>query len=254
MRVLGLDFETTGLDKTQERITEIGAVLWETDTGVPLQFMSCFVYDETMDARFTPPTLEMMERLCGITPAMLNEFGLAPRVAFSGLEELAAKAQYIVAHNGNQFDKPFLFEELKRWGMTESALYKTPWLDTKEDLPHGSPPDSNRLKHLALDKGFINPFPHRALTDVLTMLTVLSHWDIKDVIAYSQEPSVIVRALVPHPKQDQGAGKDAAKAAGFRWQEVDGKVFQLCWVKKIKVRQLAEEQAKLPGYQLVVIK
>lgn len=252
MRVLGIDFETTGLDLEKDRITEVGAVLWDTETKAPIQFYSHFLHDTAMEERFSPETLAMMKRLCGITPELLRDWGRSPTAAFVDLGFLAGAADYIVAHNGNQFDKPFLMNELKRHGV-DNPLKDKPWLDTKVDLPHETPPDSNKLKHLALEQGFINPFAHRAVFDVLTMLRVLSNFDLEKVIAYSKEPSIVIRAVVPHPKQDQGKGKDMAKAAGFRWQEVDYKIYDLCWVKKIKASKLEEERKKLPDYQIVVL-
>ena len=255
MRLLGIDFETTGLDVQKVRITEIGCVLWDSMTHRPLVMSGGFVYDPSMEELFTPETVAMMDRVSGITPDLLREFG---KPMAKWIEELngfigAHKVDYFVAHNGNQYDKPLLAAEIKRHGANAPFLMDTKWLDTKTDIPWPTPPDSNKLKHLALDAGFINPFAHRAITDVMTMMMVLSKQDIDAVVAHSKKPSIVIRAVVPHPKQDKGVGKDKAKAAGFRWQEVDYKVYDLCWVKKIKEDQLEAERAKLPDYQVVII-
>lgn len=256
MRILGLDFETTGLDLENDRITEAGAVLWETDTNTPLKFFHHYVLpDAGMRARFTPETTEMMARLCGITPAMLEEFGVSPNLVLSDLSALCDiyGVKVIVTHNGNGYDKPLLLNELKRHALHGTPMESLHWVDTKQDLPHRKPPESNKLKHLALDNGFINPFAHRAIFDVLTMLKVLATFDIEEVITYSKIPSKVIRAVVPHPKQDQGKGKDFAKANGYRWQEIDYKVYDLCWVKKIKEDQLDAEKARLAPYPVVVL-
>lgn len=121
------------------------------------------------------------------------------------------------------------------------------------DIPWPSQPDSTKLKYVASDHGLINPFSHRAIFDVLTMLKVLSCYDLAEVLKHKNKPDIIIRAVVPHPKNDGGVGKDKAKLAGFRWQDVDGKQYPMMWVKKIKEEQLEAEQKKLDGYQIVKI-
>jgi DNA polymerase III epsilon subunit-like protein len=255
MRLLGLDTETTGLDLKNDRVVEVGAVLWDTDTGKPLKFFHHYLFDEGIVARLTPETLAMMARISGISEPMLREFGEDPAGILGRMSDLCGKwkVDAIVAHNGNNYDKPLLLEELVRHGVDGKLLRETHWLDTKVDIPWPTPPDSNKLKHLALEQGFINPFAHRAIFDVLTMLRVLQTQKIDDVIAYSKIPNIVIRAVVPKPWTDGGKGKDSAKAAGYRWQEVDYKIYEQCWVKKIKHDQLDAEKAKLPGYQIVVL-
>lgn len=255
MRLLGLDFETTGLDVNQARITEMGLVIWDSMTHRPLVTVGVFLYSPEMDPLFTPDTVAMMERVSGITPAMLKEFGTDPKRNLEWLDGYVKthRIEAIVAHNGKEYDRPLLMAELARHGVPGETLKTVPWLDTKIDIPWATPPESNKLKHLALEQGFINPFPHRAVFDVLTMLKVLSQHKLEDVITHSKKATIIIRAVVPHPKQDNGKGKDAAKAAGYRWQEVNHKQFPLCWVKAIKEDQLEAEKARLPDYQVVVV-
>jgi DNA polymerase-3 subunit epsilon len=157
-----------------------------------------------------------------------------------------------VAHNA-PFDRGFLLAELDRHQIAAPVLRGLPWIDTLHDIPFATQPDSKKLKYLASDHGFINPFAHRAVFDVLTMLRVLSEYDLSTVVGRAQTPDIIIRAVVPHPKRDGGLGKDKAKLAGFRWQDVDGKQYPLMWVKKIKESELGVEQAKLPDYQVIRI-
>jgi DNA polymerase III alpha subunit (gram-positive type) len=240
MRLLGLDFETTGLDTAQDRVTEIGLCLWDAPKKRPITTYSIFLHDKQMEERFTPETVDMMERLCGITPELLREFGQDPAKNFAWMADYCRNhgVDYIVAHNGENFDKPFLEKELTRHSVIGSHLRETPWLDTKQDIPHPTPPDSNKLKHLALDAGFINPFAHRAVFDVLTMMRVLSNYPLDEVIAYSKVPFVTVRAVVSYDD------RELAKKERYSWEKIGEKTYPKCWVKRIKADKLAEEQAK----------
>ncbi len=247
MRLLGLDFETTGFDTANDRITEVGAVLWDTETKAPIQLYSKFVWDEELEKKCTPEVNEMMARVCGITPKMLSEFGHPAAITLDELDDLCESADYIVAHNGENYDKPLLMAELTRHDVATIYLRSLPWLDTRQDIPFAQEPDSRKLKHLALDAGFINPFAHRALFDVLTMLRVLSTYDIEQVIAYSKTPWITIRADVSYDHREK------AKARRYAWEKIGEKTYSKCWVKRIKEDQLEKEKAEA-GFPVLVIK
>jgi len=77
------------------------------------------------------------------------------------------------------------------------------------DVP--SPPQitTRKLAHLAAEHGFLNPFAHRAVFDVLTMLKILSCYPIENVIISSNQPLMKLVALVAFD------GRYKAKARGF---------------------------------------
>ncbi|MEG7787053.1 hypothetical protein U2388_15000, partial [Listeria monocytogenes] len=83
------------------------------------------------------------------------------------------------------YDQPLLSSELARHDVDLAPINSVPWLDTRYDLPHEEEPESRKLKHLACDLGFTNPFPHRAVTDVLTMCRVTASHDFGAIVAYS---------------------------------------------------------------------
>lgn len=239
MRLLGYDCETTGLSTAEDRITEIGVAVWDTELSAPLAVHSRFIWDEHLEAKLTPEVQKMMQELCGITPDMLLEFGAPAPQVLSWLRQLPARhsIDYIVAHSGENFDRPLLAAEMKRHlSPEECASFATwPWIDTRADIPFPSAPDSLKLKHLALDHGFINPFPHRAIFDVLTMLRVLSHYPIDEVIAYSQIPWVTVQALVSYDD------RQLAKDQRYFWENLGDQKYPKCWVKRVKENQLEAE-------------
>ena len=92
MRILGIDFETTGLDAKEDRIIEVGAVLWDWETGTPLQLLSSLVHPE----RYIP---EEITKLTGITNEAVSDFGRPEDEVFNDLWYLLGCADYAMAHN-----------------------------------------------------------------------------------------------------------------------------------------------------------
>ena len=64
---------------------------------------------------------------------------------------------------------------------------------------------------MAADHGFLNPFPHRAVTDALTMLKLAGMYDWDETIKRSKSP---IRTLIANVSFEN---KDLAKSAGFHW-------------------------------------
>ena len=244
MILLGIDVETTGLDLVNDRITEVGYALWGTTEVAPAIVGNVWLYEPSMETRFTPEACEMMARVCGITPEMIRKYGRNPLTALEPVLDLMSFADVIVAHNGENFDKPMWVTELKRQGMIWPD--RLPWIDTRSDIPWQTPPDSLKLKHLALDAGFINPFPHRATFDVVTMLKVLMQHDVEKVLEYSKLPWMTVRADVSY------ADREKAKAQRYSWERLGDLNYPKCWIKRIKTTQLEAEKAACPFPVLVL--
>src|SRR5690349_19859099 len=127
--------------------------------------MSCLVHDA--DYPESPPQLV---ELTGITDEMLKKRGVYPGKALDQLTRLMNEADYVVAHNGANFDKPIYRMECQRHSITASGK---PWIDSRTDVPYPSKIKARKLTHLAAEHGFANPFQHRALFDCLTMLKIL---------------------------------------------------------------------------------
>jgi len=217
MRLLGIDVETTGLDTAEDRITEIGAVLWDSEEKKPLIISNDLVWDENY-----PPLSEEIIGHTGLTDDILKEFGVAPVSAFMKLEELVNlfEPDYIVAHNGHNFDRPIIEANmLKYQDVSFSTFLDLPWIDTRYDIPLDKEPVSRKLNHMALDQDFMNPFKHRAVFDALTCLILLSKFNLDEVLAYSKIPWITVEARVTFDS------KDLAKAKRFYWQNIGTKVY-----------------------------
>lgn len=237
MLVLGLDLETTGFDTSKDKVTEVGAVLWDVEHRRPVKMLSELL--NWPEGTYGHPLSDEVKRVTGIDDALLSTYGVPPISVFSSLDSMASFADYVVAHNGNSFDKPMLMNNMIRDENLElPTVLRKPWLDTRLDLPFALEPDSRKLKHLALDAGFINPFAHRALFDVLTMLRVMSQFKFDDVVAYSKIPTLVIRAMVGFEN------KEKAKAQKFSWEKLGDKTFPKQWVKQIKEDKFEPETAK----------
>ncbi|MHA1592380.1 MAG: 3'-5' exonuclease [Candidatus Heimdallarchaeaceae archaeon] len=227
MKVLGLDLETTGLDFEKDRIIEIGLVLYDTELKVPLRMYSEFIDEPNR------PKIDRTKVAADITDEMLNIYGYktGPRerndFLVDQLVEFFKEAEYVVAHNGNLFDKIMLKNFFDRY---ERILPETPWLDTRTDIVYPKHCVARNLIYLAAFHGFVNPFPHRALFDVMTMLKILDKYDVTQVIGRSLSPVVTLRANVSYNN------KDLAKARGFMWSPENK-----FWYKDMKECDVTDE-------------
>ncbi len=214
MKILGLDFETTGLKAGQDRVIEVGAVIWDTETKKPLTIYSELVKPEG----FIGLSAEI-HSITGIDDQTLYDYGIEGSAPFEKLLQLISGVDYVVAHNAS-FDKSFLDAELAFFNLPKC---EAKWLDTLTDVPYRSSIQTRKLDYLAAEHKVLNPFSHRAVFDVLTMLNVLDKYDIESVVQRSKSPNVEVTALVSFEE------KDKAKNLGFRW---DGKTKR--WFKDFK--------------------
>lgn len=221
MLLCGVDFETNGLDLSNSLITEVGAVIWDTEHSAPVAILNKLV----RHAEFVLPP-EII-KLTGITYELIQDYGEPPEKVFEELHSFIKSCNYVVAHNGALFDKPMLEAEMKRQG---KELVKKPWIDTTTDVPFPEEMQTRKLVYLAAEHGFVNPFAHRALFDVLTMLKVLEKYKLADVCRLASEPTITIKAVVSYEDRDK------AKARGFRW---DGQNKQ--WIKSLKQSQLEKE-------------
>lgn len=224
--ILGIDLETTGLDTATVDVIEVGAVLWDEVKRVPITMYNALIANRTVPEEIT--------KITGITQEQIDVFGLDLGLVSEDLVVLLKQAKWIVAHNGKGFDRLI-------WERVFNALAKKPWIDTSVDVPYPAQIQTRKLTHLAAEHGFVNPFPHRAATDVLTMLTVLSRYDFATVEKYAAAPDVEVVARVSFDE------KEKAKARGYRWNAEFRR-----WSKIVKDFQLEAEKAEA-GFQVTIL-
>lgn len=228
MHLLGLDFETTGIDPKKDQVIEVGAVVWDVVRKIPVKIYSTFVDWEGLQVT------DETTRITGITQRDIIEYGELPEHVFAWLSNEITKCEAVVAHNGSVFDRLFYDE----WSLKYSHAPNLPspiWVDTMLDLDYDERITTRHLPYLAAEHGFLNPWAHRAVFDVLTMMRVLSHYDIEQVMYSAKQPVVEVQALVSYDE------KELAKEKKFRW-DADRKR----WTKQMKAHKVEEECSKYP--------
>lgn len=253
MIIVGMDLETTGLDLANDKIIELGAVAWDVGRGVPVKFFNELVYDDDYpkpEEIVIDSSGNTIADLTGITWDDLEKYGQLPSYVFRCFADFVADvdAEYIVAHNGENFDKPMFFANCGAIGY-DPLLSHIPWLDTQKDIPPQGmhEPRYRSLLGWSAELGFVNPFPHRAITDVLTMLTIMSHYNFNEMVEYSKIPWITVRAMVSFDNRQQ------AKDRRYYWENIGDKRFEKCWVKLIKECDFDKEQSEAP-FEVVQIK
>lgn len=220
MKLAVFDIETTGLDFEKDRIIECGCCLFDWETQVPLKLYSEFVQHPGL---VIPPEATEVN---GITNTMVSDWGIPEDQACLAVGMMLARADYVVAHNGRNFDKLFW----DKWKSGPGIFGDRPWLDTMEDLPFPKHMTTRNLLHLAAEHGFTPTFRHRAIFDVMTTIELLSHYRLEDVIALSKIPWIHVMATVDFDNNQ------LAKARMFKWSPE-----RRMWWKKIRENTLKEE-------------
>lgn len=215
-------------------------VLWDTTLRAPIKLFGTLV-DPGSYAKWEPG----VEKINNLTPQVCGKYGMEDEKALKYVLSWYGSADVACAHNGNNFDRPLLDTWAARYGL--DSLKSKLWIDTKADIER-PPRDSTRLVYMAADHGFLNPFPHRAMFDVMTMLTILNKYELDPVLEIAKSPTRIVKALVSF---DQ---KELAKNRGYHPVYENGKFMR--WELPVKECRLEQERtaARLAGFEIEVLK
>lgn len=233
MKLLGLDFETTGLDPEKDNVIEVGAVIWDTEIHQPLVIDNFFV-------NWGVPITEEVTKLNGVHDSYVEEYGLYQGAALDRLLRLMARVEAIVAHNGEVFDKPFYKDWYKRLcpGLEPREQL---WIDTKNDLDYPEDLTTRKLTYLAAEHGFLNPFAHRAVFDVLTMMILLDKYNLESVLYSANQPTIMIQALVSFDD------RQLAKDASFYW---DPK--KKMWLRSMKSHKYEPEKFNFNSRRVIL--
>lgn len=231
MRFLALDTETTGLDTDTCEVIELGFALYDTELAqeAPVVMRSHLILAKE-------PISKEVTEITGIKQDTLECFGVPHEEAFLDLVNVinTYRPHFIVGHNIIDYDLPIVKRYLDMLKPHVSVEIFSNIIDTRIDLPHSSPPKNNSLTFLCADKAeFLNPFPHRALTDAMACMKLLFKYPLDKVTQAAITALIEIRADVSFHN------KELAKKAGYGW-DGDRKI----WVKKIREASLVEENKK----------
>jgi DNA polymerase-3 subunit epsilon len=238
MILSAIDFETSGTDPAKHRVTEIGAVLWDTATSSPLR-VEGFIVNPGDDCEWDDKAIEVT----GITPQIAAEQGIDSDEALSRLLYMIERGGAVCGHNCREFDEPMLAAWCKRAG---APMPEKLWIDTLTDVEYPTSMKTRQLTHLAAEHFILNFFGHRAVFDVMTMLKVLSCYDFERVHFLAQQPIVRVMANVSFKD------KDLAKARGYGWKMPFVGAKKEVWLKNLK-KCFLEQEIKEAGFPVVVL-
>lgn len=226
MIALYLDTETTGLDPSTHALAEVCGVLAHVPDGGKARVLRAWsslvqVGDAPMD--------DDVRRITGLTPELCNDHGVPVAVAVETLRRMAVKADCVVAWNA-PFDRAFL--------EAAGLVVTCPWVDAQRNVDWKAEGASREsLVVVAAEVGrMVNPCPHAALGDVLTMLAVMAP-RMRDAVEDAKVPHVWLSVVhSPH------GSNDALKELDYRW---DGR--RRVWERQVKTAELGTERARLPA-------
>lgn len=255
--ILGIDLEGmnedlihSGLNLKVDRIIEVGAVLWDFNRKRPLQIIT-----ELINEADHLPISEEVERLTGIDDEMLTDWGLREdhiKIFLRNLTGYINKADYLMAHNGPNYDIPMLEAMYKRYGM---ELPKKVWIDTLTDIEYSEKIQNRSMMALEYHHGFINPFPHRAVTDVLAMLKIASNYGLQRMTELAESPKITIVAKLNAPDWKNASEvkkfnkiKNKVSKSKFRWNPSDK-----TWTREIQ-KNLAGRRETHSRFRMVYAK
>ena len=231
--ILGYDTESTGLDTTGDYILEVAAIIYDTERKQPVDFYSSFILWPSR-----PKISSEAQEIHHISAEIIEEWGSSSEEVFAQIMRRTEKCDWVVGHNVLAYDKPITETAILRChddrDYLKKRFYDLKWMDTMVDLPYPKHITTRSLRYLALEHGYIANNSHRAISDVLACLHLVSCYDYSLVQEIASTPLIEICANVSYTDRDK------AKTQGFRWRPETKQ-----WVKTIREYYLADKYQQL---------
>jgi len=228
MKILAFDTETTGLpDDPLVSIVEFACALFDTESKRVIYTYSILV--NTLDDEHKMS--EGAYKVHGISEEQVKKYGRDPLKSFQLLADQIKHSDAVMAFNA-PFDQGMLERDLKRH---QISCVEKPWICAMRDIEYPDHVRGRNQGHIAADLGFVNPFPHVAIGDVLTMIKICQTLDVdwNALIETSKSPMIAVRAHVSY--NDNQLAKDQK----FYWNPTKKQ-----WLKDIRTCHLEDLRSK----------
>lgn len=224
-RVLILDLETSGPDRETCEIYEIGMAIYQIKEG-RLEFeksTSFFVAPHTPADLFNPVVVPSL----AANRVEEKEFkSLTKEEAIALVQKSVNMSKFILGHNVKFFDCHIL----KRHGVT---FDNNTLIDTMLHVKYPEFLATRKLLYLCAEHGFLPSKDHRALEDCLSVASLVSFYNLDDIIKRASLKSYVVINSPAYKKE----WSDDFRGAGFSWNSES-----FCYFKKILEDELDEIQ------------
>ena len=223
MIIVPFDFETTGTDRDNDRVIEVGASIYST--GHKRYFESVGMLVNPLGVAVT----EEITNITGIQQSAVDRYSYNDLDALVTLVEFIDQADAVLGHNVRSFDWPIL----ERWAKRhEVALPNVLIVDTFEDIP-GVEPES--LITMCAKAGFVYD-AHSALADSQASMRLAMYHGIDEIVKRASVPQVAVRSHAPRTTDNA-----ENKKYKFRWNP-EHKI----WWKSVKETDVQALANKVP--------
>lgn len=220
-----LDTETTGFDAHNDRVIELGMLVFEFDPITGIVYRVLDVFDELEDPGFPiPPVTTAVHH---ITDEMVQ----GCRIDDARVASLMQDVSVVIAHNA-AFDRPFVEA---RWPLFEHLN----WACSIKDIDWREEGfGSAKLEYLLSTQGYFYE-AHRAEADCWALLALLNH-----ILPQSQRTALLALLETLNQAQQKvyAVGspfetKDMLKARNYRWSAE-----LRCWSRLVSGAQELQEE------------
>lgn len=243
MIVFIYDTETTGLDPAVDRIVQHGLLVFDLEFGKVIDIISLLTWEKDF------PVVAASGKVHGWTLPALIKYATHPGNAVNKITDAYYRYRpvAVVAHNGIKYDRNMWRAERVRcaapeWHATideECVFLKLPWLDTQHHAEYEGCPNKALLT-IAAHHEFLNPFPHDAVSDCFTVVSILKR-NPTLLLAMAKRAAATKSIIFANiPQGFNPANNEMVKAKGFKWQEVDGHRYDKSWIRIIERDKFAE--------------